>query len=354
MRVGVLTGGGDCPGLNAVIRAVTKSLIHQCNAEVIGIEDGYLGLIEKRVRPLDWRSVAGIIGRGGTILGTHNISNPFAYGADRLDVSEEVVRYTRELGLDAVVTIGGDGTQSVAHRLSQMGLSVVGVPKTIDNDLRHTERTFGFDSAVNVVTEAIDRLQTTAEAHHRVMIVETMGRYAGWIALEAGLAGGADVIVIPEKPYDIDAIVEVCQERETRRNATIITIAEGARAQGGDLVVAQKVAGSHDPVRLGGVAHVLREQLQSRLKSEVRATVLGHIQRGGSPTPFDRVLATQFGHHAAQLLIKGQLNEMVTLQGERCTSVPLSAVAGGTRQVPDDHPVMQAAKGMGISLGVRE
>jgi 6-phosphofructokinase 1 len=350
MRVGILTGGGDCPGLNAVIRAVTKSLIHQCKAEVIGIEQGFLGLIERRVRPLDLRSVAGIVATGGTILGTHNRANPFAYfGAGGADVSDAVCAYVRELGLDALVVIGGDGSMSIAHRLAQLGVSIVGCPKTIDNDLAHTDRTFGFDTAVAIVTDALDRLQTTGQSHGRVMILETMGRYAGWIALEAGLAGGADIILIPELPYRLDEVIRVCREREARQRYTVIAIAEGARADGGELTVHERLADSPDPIRLGGVGNVLRELLQPELGCEVRTTILGHVQRGGAPTPFDRVLATQYGHAAAQLIAQRQFNRMVVLRGSAIDSVALAEVAGRNRVVARDHPLLQAAWATGVS-----
>ena len=238
MRVGLLTGGGDCPGLNAVIRAVTKSLIRE-GADVVGFEDGYLGLIEDRHRPLSFRDVSGILTRGGTILGTSNIANPFRYhAAGGADVSDRAVEHYRALGLDALVVVGGDGTMSIAHGLQEKGMTLVGVPKTIDNDLVGTERTFGFDTAVSIAAEAIDRLHSTAQSHHRVMILETMGRYAGWIALHAGLASGADVILIPEMPFELDEVARVCRAREEGgQRFTIIAMAEGARPAGGEMTV---------------------------------------------------------------------------------------------------------------------
>ncbi|MEY4754636.1 MAG: hypothetical protein RJA44_2311, partial [Pseudomonadota bacterium] len=339
MRIGVLTGGGDCPGLNAVIRAVTKSMINLCGAEVTGIEDGFLGLIERRVRPLGWDAVSGILATGGTILGTSNTATPFAWQGR--DVSAEVAAYVQQLGLDALVAIGGDGTMTIAQKLAERtGVPVVGVPKTIDNDIEGTERSFGFDTAVATVTDALERVQTTGQSHGRVMIVETMGRYAGWIALEAGVAGAADVILLPEVPYQIERIAEICRERTARRRSTLICIAEGARPVGGGLTIERRVEHSPDPLRLGGVAHALREQLQPLVSSEVRATVLGHVQRGGSPTPFDRVLATLYGHHAAQLVLGGQFDRMVAWRQGALDSVPLAAVAGKNRLVPLDHPVL--------------
>ncbi len=354
LRVGVLTGGGDCPGLNAVIRAVTKSLILQHNAEVLGFEEGFLGLIEQRMRPLSYRDVSGILTRGGTILGTNNKANPFSYykrgGAD---VSAEVKRYYRDLGLDAVVVIGGDGTMSIAHGLQQLGLHFVGVPKTIDNDLVGTSRTFGFDTAVAIVTEAIDRLHSTAQSHNRVMIVETMGRYAGWIALYAGVAGGADVILIPEYEYDIEEVARVCRERESGgQHFTIITIAEGARPRGGEMAVQEIVKDSPDPIRLGGICKVLETQLEQHVRSEVRSVILGHVQRGGTPTPFDRTLATVFGSYAAAMVADGTFGRMVALQQNEITSVPLDAVANRTRTVPPEAPMLAAALAVGTSFGV--
>ncbi len=349
MRVGVLTGGGDCPGLNAVIRAVTKSLIGQGQCEVLGIEDGFQGLMEAapRVRGLSWDEVSGILHRGGTILGTSNSANPLRDVATKALVAHNA----RALGLDVLVVIGGDGTMSLAHGLKDVGLQCVGVPKTIDNDIAHCERSFGFDTAVATVTEALYRIESTANSHHRVMIVETMGRHAGWIALEAGIAGAADIILLPEIDYDLQAVIDRCREREQRQRYTIICIGEGAKESGASLTVRERVEGSPEPVRLGGVAHVLRERLQPHLKSEVRATVLGHLQRGGDPTPFDRVLATRFGHHAAQLVLRRDWGKMVTLQNGAIGSVPLDAVANTQRKVPLAHELVGTARDIGISLG---
>jgi phosphofructokinase-like protein len=352
MRVGVLTGGGDCPGLNSVIRAVTKSLIADAGAEVIGIEQGFLGLVERRSRPLPWDSVCGIHNRGGTILGTHNRADPFAYfGAGGADVSAAALAYARELDLTAVVVIGGDGSMAIAERFSRLGLSIVGVPKTIDNDLHHNDRSFGFDTAVATAAEALGRLETTGQSHGRVMILETMGRYAGWIALEAGLAGAADVILLPELPYSVQAVAARCREREQRGKLTLICIAEGAAAADEPATVAERIEGAPDPVRLGGVAHALRHQLEAGVRSEVRATVLGHLQRGGAPTPFDRVLATQFGTQAATMVRRGEFGRMVTVQGGVPGSVALADVAGRYRAVPLDHPLLMSARQIGICLG---
>ncbi len=349
MRVGVLTGGGDCPGLNAVIRAVTKSLIHHGQCEVLGIADGFEGLMGEapRTRPLGWEQVSGILHVGGTLLGTSNSANPLRDAA----TLDQVGRNVRALGLDVVVAIGGDGTMSQAHGLAQVGLACVGVPKTIDNDIALCERSFGFDTAVATVTDALRRIESTAYSHHRVMIVETMGRHAGWLALESGIAGAADVILLPEIDYDLQAVIERCREREQRQRYTIICIGEGAKERGGALTVRERIAHSPDPVRLGGVGHVLREQLQPHLASEVRATVLGHVQRGGDPTPFDRVLATRFGHHAARLVTEGQFGRMATLQGGQIGSVPIAEVANTQRKVPLDHELIAIVRDIGVCLG---
>jgi 6-phosphofructokinase 1 len=363
LHVGILTGGGDCPGLNAVIRAATLAMLAE-GARVTGIERGFHGLMRDRMRPLDEQQVAGIVDTGGTILGTHNRADPFhdpeAAGGD---ASARVLAVARAHGLDAVLAIGGDGTMDIAARLHARGLPMIGVPKTIDNDLPHTERTFGFDSAVAVVAEAIGRLRTTARSHGRVMIVETMGRYAGWIALEAGIAGGADAILIPELPYETDVLRRWCAQRleqdsraadageAFQERGTVICIAEGATQVGGALSVAHRAEGAPDPIRLGGVGERLRAALEPGLGCEVRATLLGHVQRGGTPTAFDRVLATRFGAAAARLAAQGQFGCMVALQADACVSVPLADVAGRTRRVPVDHPLLQAARSMGVCLG---
>ncbi|MEM8485084.1 MAG: ATP-dependent 6-phosphofructokinase [Bacteroidota bacterium] len=354
LRVGVITGGGDCPGLNAVIRAVAKSLIVQHNAEVLGFEDGFQGLIEERIRPLDYQDVSGILTRGGTILGTSNKANPFSYyRRGDADVSSQVTKFVRTLGLDGLVVIGGDGTMSISHRLQQLGINIVGVPKTIDNDLVATERTFGFDSAVAVATEAIDRLHTTAQSHHRVMIVETMGRYAGWIALYAGVAGGADVILVPEFEYEIDEIVRVCKEREVGgQKFTIIVVAEGSKPVGGSMVVRELIEDSPDPIRLGGIGNMLENQLEVHLRSEIRTTILGHTQRGGTPTPFDRNLATAFGAYAASMVAAGEYGRMVALQQNRLTTVALENIAGKVRTIPHDAAMLITAMAVGTSFGV--
>jgi len=350
VHVGILTGGGDCPGLNAVIRAVTLALVGQGVARVSGIERGFHGLLLRRARPLAAADVAGILAEGGTILGTHNSCDPFRFeGADR---SAEALAFARdELGLDGLVVIGGDGTMDIAHRFMQRGLPVVGVPKTIDNDLPGTDRTFGFDSAVAVVAEALDRLTTTARSHGRVMIVETMGRYAGWIALEGGLAGGADAVLLPELPFTVEAVADHARRREQAGGYTLICIAEGARAEGQGLTVRERIAGSPDPLRLGGVSAWLQQRLQPLVASEVRSTLLGHVQRGGTPTAYDRVLATRYGWHAAELVLQGRWGRMVALQGDAIVSLDIAGIAGRSRPVPPDHALLQVARGTGVMLG---
>jgi len=358
-RIGILTGGGDCPGLNAVIRGVAKAAIRHHGMDVVGIEDGYEGLIEKRVVPLDYEKVSGILTIGGTILGTSNRANPFKWpvGKDNKtvefeDVSEQVVRYVEKLGLECIVAIGGDGTMSIAKQLSQKGVHLVGVPKTIDNDIWGTDMTFGFDTAVFIATEAIDRIHTTAMSHHRVMVIEVMGRYAGWLALSSGVAGGGDVILIPEIPYNIEAVCRTVVERSRRgRRFSIVVAAEGARPIGGDLVVKQMVKDSTDPVRLGGIGRQVAQQVETCTGLESRVTVLGHLQRGGTPTPFDRILATRFGVKAAELCSNGASGVMVALRGSEIVAVPLSDVGGKMRLVDPNHPLIDVARRVGTCMG---
>jgi 6-phosphofructokinase 1 len=357
-RIAILTGGGDAPGINAVIRAVAKKAIVEYGLEVIGIEDGYEGLIHGRFRKLHYHDVSGILTIGGTILGASKTANPYRYAvtaAGRVvfkDVSRRAIRNARALGIDALVCIGGDGTLAIAHRLMEDGIAVVGVPKTIDNDLRGTDLTFGFDSAVAVATEAIDRLHTTAQSHDRVMIIEVMGHRAGWIALYSGVAGGGDIILIPEIPYGIGAVAaKVKERRKWGRRFSIVVVAEGAKPKGGEAVVKRLVEKSADPVRLGGVGFVLQEELERATGSETRTVVLGHLQRGGSPTAADRVLATQLGSKAVDLVVGRELGRMVAVKDGRITSVPLEVAAGGPRTVPLNHPLIAAARSIGTSFG---
>jgi ATP-dependent phosphofructokinase / diphosphate-dependent phosphofructokinase len=357
-RIAILTGGGDAPGINAVIRAVAKKAILEYGTEVIGFEDGYEGLIHNRHRKLHYNDVSGILTIGGTILGASKVSNPYRYASPSggrvvfKDVSRRAIRNARALGIDVLVCIGGDGTLGIAHRLMKDGLAVVGVPKTIDNDIRGTDVTFGFDSAVAIAAEAIDRLHTTAQAHDRIMILEVMGHRAGWIALYAGVAGGGDIILIPEIPYDIGAIAAKVKERSRRgRHFSIVVVAEGAKPKGGDVVVKRMVVKSADPVRLGGVGFVLQDQLEKITGSETRTVVLGHLQRGGSPTAADRVLATELGAKAVDLIVRGEFGQMVAVRDGRITAVPLEVAAEGPRTVPLDHPLIAAARSIGTSFG---
>lgn len=359
-RIGILTGGGDCPGLNAVIRAVTKTAILDHKWEVFGIEDGFLGLIENRIRPLNWENVSNILTRGGTVLGTSNKADParFAVGTDDQghpifkDVRDRAMANYNEHQLDAVVVVGGDGTMTCANNLTNMGFRCVGVPKTIDNDLMHTNTTFGFQTAVEIATEAIDRLHTTAASHHRVIVVELMGRNAGWITLHAGLAGGCDIVLIPEIPYDIGVLCEVCKHRmETHRACTLVAVSEGAKPLGGHAVIQQTIADSPDPIRYGGIAHVLTRQLEMCSGIESRAVVLGHVQRGGTPCAADRVLATRFGHAAIDLLSTGQFNRMVVIQHGQTGSVSIAEVAGRQRTIDPENELLRVARSIGTCLG---
>lgn len=357
-RVGILTGGGDCPGLNAVIRAVSKALMLDQRIEVIGFEDGFEGLIENRYRQLHWNDVSGILQQGGTILGTSNKANPFAHvvyenGQPRVvDISDDVMRNAENAGIDALVCIGGDGSMTIAKGLMAKGLPVIGVPKTIDNDLFGTEYTFGYDTAMSIAAEAIDRIHTTAQSHHRVMLIEIMGRYAGWLALGAGMAGGADVILIPEIEYDLDYILKTVVERGSRgRRFSIIAVAEGAKPRGGKLTVQRIVADSPDQVRLGGVSMKLCVEIEAASKLEARATILGHLQRGGTPTAFDRILATRYGVAAAGLVTNGEFGRMVALQGGRITHVSIDEIGGRTRTVEPDHELVRVALATGVSMG---
>jgi phosphofructokinase-like protein len=357
-RIAVLTGGGDCPGINAVIRAVTKKAILEYAMEVVGVEDGYEGLIHNRCRKLEYDDVSGILTLGGTILGTSKTANPYRYASRRgskiefADVSDVAIRNFEKLNADALVCIGGDGTLGIAHDLHKDGVPVIGVPKTIDNDLRGTDITFGFDSAVWIATEGIDRIHTTAQSHHRVMIVEVMGHKAGWIALHAGVAGGGDIVLIPEIPYDINTIAEKVRERHKKgKRFSIVVIAEGARPKGGTVVVQRIVKESSDPVRLGGVGFVLGERLERMTGLETRTVVMGHLQRGGPPTPFDRVLATQLGTKAVEMAEKGGFGKMVGVRGGSLVEVPLEIVAKGPRKIPRNHRLIRSARSVGTSFG---
>ncbi|SFG45811.1 6-phosphofructokinase 1 [Desulfotomaculum arcticum] len=357
-RIGVLTGGGDAPGLNAVIRAVVKTAIREYGMTVLGFENGFGGLIKNQVRELTENNVVGILPRGGTILGTTNRDNPFHYPVVRgnekvfVDVSDRIFENVSIHGIEAVIVIGGDGSLAIGKELYDKGLKVVGVPKTIDNDLSATDQTFGFDTALTTATEAIDKLHTTAESHHRVMVLEVMGRYAGWIALASGLAGGADVILVPEIPYNIDIVAEKINARsQEKKKFSIIVVAEGAKSIGGEMVVNKRVEDSFDPVRLGGVGNVVAQQVESLTGKETRVTVLGHLQRGGSPTAFDRILATRYGTGAVNLLAEGKFGRMVCLKGQNIEDVPLGEAIGELHNVPINGELVKVARQLGICLG---
>ena len=357
-RIGVLTGGGDCPGLNAVIRAVTKSALHEHRLEVWGIEDGFLGLIQNRMRPLSWSDVSNILTLGGTILGTSNQANPEHYAIRKgekvefADVTDRVVEHLAANQIDALICIGGDGTQTGAANLIKHGINCIGVPKTIDNDLEGCEQTFGFDTAVTTAAECLDKIHSTAMSHHRVMVVEVMGRNAGWLALHSGIASGADVILIPEIPYDMAKICELLTYRSRLgKKFSIVCVSEGARPKGGEVTVLRRVETSPDPIRLGGIANKLTAEIEAAAQLETRATILGHIQRGGTPTPFDRVLATSFGYHALNLVMSGAKGKLVVWRGGRLDSVDITSIAGKQRKVPVDDPLIRAARGVGTNFG---
>ena len=356
MRVGILTGGGDCPALNAVIRAAVKTSIRY-GWEVLGIEDGFDGLVHCRTRPLTLQSVSGILHLGGTILGTTSSGNPFCYPVIQngtkveCDLSDDVVANFKKLALDALIVIGGDGTLAIAQKLFEKGIPLVGIPKTIDNDISATVVTFGFDTAVNTARDALDKLHTTAESHRRVMVVEVMGRHAGWIALHSGIAGGADVILIPEIPYDIATIERTILERERAgKHFSIVVVAEGAFAKGGALTFrAAKEAGREQ--RLGGIGERVACEITEQTGKETRVVVLGHLQRGGPPTTFDRVLGTRFGAAATRLIRKGDFGQMIALLPPDVESVPIQDAIAKMKKVPLDSDILQSARDIGICFG---
>ena len=329
MKVGILSGGGDAPGINAVIRAVVRRGIKYYGYEIVGIRDGWRGLLEGKFLPLDLNAASGILPRGGSILGTSR-TNPFK----NEEGGEKILRNADKVGIEAVVVIGGEDTLGVASKMSKLGLRCVGVPKTIDNDLAGTDYTFGFHTAVAIATEALDRLHTTAEAHHRVIILEVMGRYTGWIAVEAGLAGGADAILIPEKPFDLDEVCEYIKRRQERgRNFSIIVVAEGAKPKGKAEIVYGEIIDEFGHVRFGGVGYYIGKEIEKIMGIETRVVVLGHLQRGGSPTAFDRVLATRYGVAAIDLVHEGTFGCMVALKGNKIVPVLLKDVAGKRKTV---------------------
>ena len=358
MRIGILTGGGDCPGINAVIRAVARKAILEYKAEIIGIEDGYDGLVNDKYRKLENRELSGILTLGGTILGTSKKANPYRYAIKKdgkltfKNMSKTALKNIKSLDLSCLVCIGGDGTLGIAYKLFKDGIPIVGIPKTIDNDIMGTDITFGFASAVGVATEGIDRLHTTAQSHHRVMILEVMGHNAGWLALYSGVAGGGDIILIPEIPYDINAIVEKVKERNRRgKRFSIVVVAEGAKPKGGEIVIQRIVKESADPIRLGGIGFVLGDQIEKISGIETRTVVMGHLQRGGSPTPLDRVLATELGTRAVDMIMAKKFGFMVAVRKNLFIPVPLKDVAKGTRKVPLDHPLVKSARSLDTCFG---
>ena len=358
-RLGILTGGGDCPGLNAVLRAVAKTAILQYGIEVIGIEDGFQGLIEHRVRPLGLKDVSGILTRGGTILGSNNKCNPTRYCTGRKpdgtpiweDVTEKCLTTIARERLDGLIVIGGDGTMACAAPIAAAGINVIGVPKTIDNDLVGTEITFGFLTAVATATDALDRLHSTADSHHRVMVCEVMGRNAGWIALTSGVASGSDVILLPEVPFDLRQIADDIDRRMRGPGFAIVVVAEGARPKLGEQVVGRYDPTSHDPIRFGGIGNLVATEIADLTGIETRTTVLGHTQRGGAPIAADRILATNFGFHAMAVLASGNRNRMVVRENNIFSDIDLFETVGKQRLVPIDHPLISAARAIGTSFG---
>jgi len=358
-RIALLTGGGDCPGLNAVIRAATRTAILKYGYEVIGYKFGYRGLYNNDYINLDLDTTSGILHRGGTILYSSNKDNLFDYLVEedgkmvKKDVSDVAVENLKKAGVDVLVVIGGDGTLTSARDFARKGVKVIGVPKTIDNDLASTDVTFGFNTAVGVATEALDRLHTTAESHHRIMILEVMGRNAGWIALESGIAGSADVILLPEIPYDIDKVVEKIRDRKKKGKVfSIIVVAEGAKSKDGDVVISKIVEDSPDPVRLGGIANKLALDLERLIKDhEIRSTVLGHIQRGGTTSTYDRVLSTKYGVAAVDLINENKFGNMVCLKGNELSYDSLENVIGKTKNVDPNGELVRVARSIGISFG---
>ncbi|MFF4388648.1 MULTISPECIES: 6-phosphofructokinase [unclassified Streptomyces] len=333
MRIGVLTSGGDCPGLNAVIRSVVHRAVVDHGDEVIGFLDGWKGLLEADYRKLDLDAVGGILARGGTILGSSRVQP-----AHLRDGVERARGHVADLGLDAIIPIGGEGTLKAANLLSQAGLPIVGVPKTIDNDIASTDVTFGFDTAVGVATEALDRLKTTAESHQRVMVVEVMGRHTGWIALHSGMAAGAHAIVVPERPFDIEQLTEIVGERfSAGKRFAIVVVAEGAKPQPGSMDLEEGGVDMYGHERFAGIGNRLAVELEHRLGKEARPVILGHVQRGGTPTAYDRVLATRFGWHAVEAAHRGEFGMLTALRGTDIVMVPLAEATSTLKTVPADR-----------------
>ena len=356
-RIGILTGGGDCPGLNAVIRGVTKPA-QDYGMTVFGIFDGFEGLVEGKARELRNEDVSGILSRGGTILGSSNKGDPFHWPIENngkisiVNKAEDAMRNFNAWNLDALIAIGGDGTMHICNKLNKLGMNIIGVPKTIDNDLEATDITFGHDSAIYVVSMALDRLHTTASSHHRVMVVEVMGRYAGWIALNGGLAGGADIILLPELPFSWEKVYDKIKKRELMgKRFSIVCVAEGATAKDGKMVLKGHDARRHDPRQLGGIGEVVAKKIAENTGRETRVTVLGHLQRGGGPTPFDRILSTKFGAFAIDLAAKRKFGRMVALKGNEIKNVRIEEAIAKQKLVKEGSQAVIAAKAVGISFG---
>lgn len=373
-KVGILTNGGDCPGLNAVIRAIVRTASLK-GIECLGYIEGYKGLLNNNYINLTKQYISGIINKGGTIIGSSNKTNVFHYKVEEngevfyKDLSDLCIENLKKEEVDCLFTIGGDGTQKSGRDLSTKGINVIGIPKTIDNDVNHTDVTFGFNTAVSVATEAIDRLHSTAESHHRILTLEVMGRYTGWIALESGISGGADAVLIPEIPYDINKVVKKINERrEQGKHFSIVVVAEGAKPKGGELVIKRTIDGGKglDNTRLGGVGEKVAMQLEELTGLEARNTTLGYVQRGGTPTSYDRVLATKYGYKAVELALDGKFNVLVTLDGGKLDCISLEEVVGQNKEIGAasgntektylkkvtlDHDLVKTAKALGISLG---
>ena len=348
MKVGILTGGGDAPGLNAVVRAIVRKAIQEYGYETVGVIDGWRGLVAGEFVPLNLNSVSGILHKGGTILGTSR-TNPFKSE----DGANAILKNISEQGIDALIAIGGEDTLGVASKIHELGVPIVGVPKTIDNDLVGTDYSFGFQTAVTIACDALDKLHSTAEAHHRVIILEVMGRNTGWIALEAGVAGGADAILIPEYPFDIEEVYDSISRRQrSGKNFSLIVVAEGATPKGGAETLYSSKVDEFGHERLGGIGYHLEREIKRKFpKTDARVVILGHLQRGGSPTPFDRVLATKLGTRAAEMIENREFGFMVGVKGKSLVNVPLHAVAKGPRLVPLNDPLLESARAVGTCFG---
>lgn len=357
-KIGILTAGGDCPGLNAVVRAVSKNALGH-GIEVLGFKNGFDGLVRNEFISITDETVSNILTQGGTILGSSNIANPFKYTLppfgtpqDPKDLSSVVMHNFKENQLDALITVGGDGTLHMSQQFVDLGMPIVAVPKTIDNDLCSTDQTFGFDSALAIATEAIDRLHTTAQSHHRVMIVETMGRYAGWIALRSAIAGGGDIVLVPEIPYNDEVIVNhILERRRKGKTFSIVVAAEGAKNEAGEQAVTRTVAGSTDPIRLGGIAYKLSQMIEDKTGIESRACVLGHTQRGGTPTAFDRWLSTLYGAKAMDMILEGKFGYMASLHAFKMEEVKIADAIAQLKRVDPQGPEVKAALEVGMSFG---